>query len=131
MNMSETTEKAAAAAKSLRDDLTRMGKDVWLASLGAVATLEEQGRTMFETLVAKGETFPLPERSRFERAVGQTREQVVAFGKMMEARMQDTSRAVLHRMGMPSHDEVQALIARIDQLNAKVEALQKKEALDD
>lgn len=125
MKMTETTDKAVATAKSLRDEMTRMGRDMWYASLGAMAMIEERGRDMFDTLVEKGKSFPMPERSAIEKVVDKAQEQVTTVGKQVEDRLQDTTKAVLHRIGMPSHAEIQALIARIEQLNVKVEALSK------
>jgi len=50
------------------------------------------------------------------------------MGHTIEGGLQETTKAVLHRFGMPTHQEIQALIARVEALNAKVEAMAKKEA---
>ncbi len=126
--METERQKAAAAAKSLRDDLSETGRDVWLATLGAVAAVGEEGRTMFETLVERGRKY---QGNVLERRLNQATEQVKAIGRRVESGLQDTSKAVLHRFGVPSHGEIASLISRVEQLTAKVEAISRKEALDD
>lgn len=108
------------------DTVTRTSKDVLMAGLGVVATLEEQGRQTFETLVEKGKKFEATDRTTISKTFQDARGRVKDFGKRLEDGVTGTTEAVLHRFGMPSHAEVQALIARVEQLTAKVEALGKK-----
>lgn len=114
-----------------REDLSAAGRDVWLASLGAVALLEKESRTMFEALVEKGKTFETREKSMLDQLVQQAAGQVKMIGHRVESGLQDTSKAVLQRFGVPSHAEINALIARVEQLTAKVEAISRKEAVDE
>ncbi len=125
------TEKKAKPGKTLRNDLSEAGRDVWLASLGAVALIQKQGRETFEMLVEKGRTLETRERGTLDRMVQEARGQVRALGRRMESGLQGTSKMVLQRFGVPSHAEVNALIARVEQLTAKVEAISRKEAIDD
>src|SRR5512135_3715189 len=114
-----------------REEISQAGREVWLASLGAVSLLEKEGRTMFERLVEKGKTFETREKSVIEGMINEATGQVRALGKQVEDRLQDTSKAVLQRFGVPSHAEINALIARVEQLTAKVESISRKEAADD
>jgi poly(hydroxyalkanoate) granule-associated protein len=114
-----------------RQEIADAGREVWLASLGAVALLEKQGRTVFEMLVEKGKTFETREKSALEGVLHDTAGQMREVGKRVESGLQDTSKAVLQRFGVPSHAEINALIARVEQLTAKVESLSRKEAADD
>ena len=126
--MMETDNKAG---RTLREDLSEAGRDVWLASLGAVALIEKEGRSTFEMLVEKGRTFETRERTMIDRMVQQATGQVRALGKRVESGLQDTSKMVLQRFGVPSHAEINSLITRVEQLTAKVEAISRKEAVDD
>jgi poly(hydroxyalkanoate) granule-associated protein len=121
----------ARLGKTLGEDLSGAGRDVWLASLGAVAFIEKQGRTMFETLVEKGKTFETREKSVLDRMIEDATGQVRTIGKRVESGWQETSKMVLQRFGIPSHAEINALITRVEQLTAKVEAISRKEAVDD
>ncbi len=125
------TDNVARLGKTLRDDLSEAGRDVWLASLGAVALLEKQGRETFEMLVEKGRSFESRERSAVDRVWQDAAGRMRALGKRMESGLQDTSKMVLQRFGVPSHAEINALITRVEQLTAKVEAISRKEAIDD
>lgn len=114
-----------------RQEISEAGRDVWLASLGAVSLLEKEGRTVFEMLVEKGKTFETREKSVLEGMLSEATGQVRAISKRVESGLQDTSKAVLQRFGVPSHAEINALIARVEQLTAKVESISRKEAVDD
>ena len=128
MSESETWQEVAA---DLRKGLLRTGREVWLASLGAVATVGDEAKTAFETLVERGKTLEArTDTSRFERAVKDVGEQIRELGQRMEGGLQDTSRAVLHRFGVPSHDGLQALITRVEQLSAKIDSISRKEVTD-
>ncbi len=120
-----------ARLKKMREDLSEAGRDVWLASLGAVALLEKEGRDTFEMLVEKGRSFESRERGMFDKVLQEAAGRVRAIGKRMESGLQDTSKMVLQRFGVPSHAEINALITRVEQLTAKVEAISRKEAVDD
>lgn len=114
-----------------REEISQAGREVWLASLGAVSVIEKEGRSVFEMLVQKGKTFETREMSVIEGMIDQATGQVRAIGKDVEGRLQNTSKAVLQRFGVPSHAEINALIARVEQLTAKVESISRKEAADD
>jgi poly(hydroxyalkanoate) granule-associated protein len=127
--MTETDNKARL--KTLREDLSEAGRDVWLASLGAVALIEKEGRHAFSMLVEKGKAFETHERPVFDRVLHQAADRMRGLGKRVESGLQDTSKMVLQRFGVPSHAEINALITRVEQLTAKVEAISRKEAVDD
>lgn len=124
-------DNKARAARTFREDLSEAGRDVWLASLGAVALLQKEGRETFDMLVEKGRTFETRERSTLERIMQEATERMRAISKRMESGLQDTSKMVLQRFGVPSHAEINSLITRVEQLTAKVEAISRKEAIDD
>lgn len=108
------------------DTLSKTGKDVLMAGLGIVATIEEQGKKTFETLVEKGKKYePAVEQMGVVKGLEDARGRMAAFGKRVEDGVTGTTEAVLHRFGMPSHNEIQVLIARVDALTAKVEAMGK------
>lgn len=127
--MTETDFRARLG--KTREELSEAGRDVWLAGLGAVSLLEKESRTIFQNLVEKGKTFETREKSTVDRMLQEAADQVRTIGRQVESRLQDTSKAVLQRFGVPTHAEINALIARVEQLTAKVEAISRKEAVDD
>ncbi len=124
------TEGAMNLGRKVVDDVSRVGHDVWLAGLGVMATIEQEGRGFFDTLVEKGKAWQAPgfDTKPATDLVEQAAERAKSFGHRIEVGVQDTTKAVLHRFGMPTHQEVDALISRVEQLNAKLEALARKEA---
>jgi poly(hydroxyalkanoate) granule-associated protein len=129
--MSETdTSQGVATGTGLRDDLFRAGRDMWLASLGMVAAVGEEARSVFETLVERGKAVEArSDTTTVGRAMGEMGQQVKDLGQRMEDGLQQTSRAVLHRFGVPSHAEIQTLIARVEHLSEKIDRI-RKEAVD-
>jgi len=125
------TEKTFGLGGAWRQDLAEAGRDVWLASLGAMAMLEKQGRQTFGTLVDRGKNLETKERTTLDRMWQDAAGQVRALGHRVETTLQETSRMMLQRLGIPSHDEITALISRVEQLTAKVEAFSRKETVDD
>jgi poly(hydroxyalkanoate) granule-associated protein len=125
------TESRSGLGRTLRNELSETGRDLRLASLGVVALLERKGRHVFKALIEEGKTFETRERTRLDRMLQEALGQARVIGRRMETGLQDTSTAVLRRFGIPSHAEITALIARVEQLTAKVEAIGRKEAVDD
>jgi poly(hydroxyalkanoate) granule-associated protein len=128
--MSETQTRQDMATE-LRDGLMKTGRDMWLASLGMMAAVGEEARTVFETLVERGKAVEARrDTTTVGRAMGDMQRQIREFGQRIEDGVQETSRAVLHRFGVPSHGEVQTLITRVEQLSAKVDTIAHKEVAD-
>lgn len=125
------TDSKVRPGRTFREDLSEAGRDVWLASLGAVALLQKKGRETLDMLVEKGRSSETRERSVFDRMMQEATGRMRALGKRMESGLQDTSKMVLQRFGVPSHAEINALISRVEQLTAKVEAISRKETIDD
>lgn len=127
MSDTRTMDKTA----ELRDGLYRTGREIWLAGLGVVATVGEEARSAFETLVERGKAVEArDDKTVVGRAMGEMGQQVRKVGQKVEDGLQETSKAVLHRFGVPSHAEIQALISRVEQLSAKVDTIASKEVAD-
>lgn len=128
--MNETHTRQSAALE-LRDGLVRTGREMWLAGLGAVVAVGEEARTVFETLVERGKAVESRQDSTMVgRTVGELEQQVKELSQRMEDGLQQTTRTVLHRFGVPSHAEVQTLISRVEQLSAKIDTIAGKEVAD-
>lgn len=109
-------------AKKMGDDLMKVGRNVFLAGLGVVASTEEQARETFDRMRSKGEDFQKDEDRILVRATQEARE----LGSRFEQRVQKTFSGTLNRAGLPSHDEVRQLIQRVETLTRKVDELAKK-----
>ncbi len=116
-------------------------REVWMAGIGALSTVEEVGGELFQALVQKGEHWEEASRRKLTAAsktagaavegAKATAESLgqkpLAWSGAVEAQVQriveDSVEGVLHRLNVPTHGEVQDLIARVGALAGKVEAL--------
>jgi len=107
------------STKKLQDDLRDSAHKIWLAGLGALSAAEEGGEKLFKSLVEKGEKLEAQGKEKVEEA----QEKLGDTWKDLEARLDDRITSVLHRVGVPSRDEIQLLTKRVEELNKKVEEL--------
>jgi len=122
--MNKRAEKATEQAKRMGDDLKKMGRNVWLAGLGAYSLAEEETRSAFDNLINRGEKFAKDEKNVVSKTIDQASDRAKDFGNKVEDKVQTTVTSVLNRAGIPSRDEIRTLIDRVEELNKKVEKLQ-------
>lgn len=125
-----TNDKKALTADSLRHELANRGREVWLAGLGALATVEEEGTKLFSRLVERGQQFEEERRADLEAASEKAREQRDETIAQLEEASEETRSALtntvhsaLERMGVPSQKEVDRLAEKVDALSAQVDDL--------
>ncbi|HEX3527631.1 MAG TPA: phasin family protein [Thermoanaerobaculia bacterium] len=106
-----------------RRELVSAGRNLWLASLGAVAKAEEEGRELFDRLVERGR--PLEERQRhaLDKMGDRTNETVRELRKLVQDTMEYETKGVLKRFGMMTKDDVKILAARLATLSHKLDEL--------
>jgi len=106
-----------------RRELVSAGRNLWLASLGAVAKAEEEGRDLFDRLVERGR--PLEERQRhaLDKMGDRTHETVRELRKLVQDTMEYETQGVLKRFGMMTKDDVKILAARLETLSHKIDEL--------
>jgi poly(hydroxyalkanoate) granule-associated protein len=109
--------------KKVQEGVVGSAHTVWLAGLGAVALAEEESRGFFDQLVDRGKKVEARGKKEVGRAKGEverTRErvgrQVDALGEGLDRRVAE----VMHRMGIPTRDEIKALTRRIEELTSRV-----------
>ena len=117
-----TTEKHTRL-NEIRDDVLKAGRNVWLAGLGAVATVNDRSKVLFADLVDRGEKLEKKERNVLSRRWEKAGKDLESLGHRIETRFEDGMTATVERFGVPSRREVQSLIQRIEELTQKVETL--------
>ena len=122
--MNKRVEKATDQAKKFGDDVVNAGRNVWLAGLGAYSWAEEETRKTFDDLVHRGEKLEKNEKNVVTKTIDEATTKAKELGTKVEDTVHDTVTTVLHRAGVPSRDEIQTLIARVEELTKKVETLQ-------
>jgi len=142
--LKQMAEKQAAASSRLFDSaLAGQVKDsaqqIWLAGMGAFARAQAEGTKVFETLVKEGSSLQKKTQSAAEDKISEVTNRMTSMAGDVQAKAgqhwdkletifeQRTAKA-LGKLGVPSAKDVDALVARIDELNAKVAKLSKAAA---
>lgn len=129
-----TTEHEGFSLKNLPDEVTGRAREIWLAGLGALRRLEEEGDKVFETLVERGKSYEEKRRDQFEDATENLRERQEELTRDVTKRLDDATKSVekavsdtlsgtLGRIGVPTREEVRGLSRRVGELSEKLEAL--------
>jgi poly(hydroxyalkanoate) granule-associated protein len=123
----EAAKRKASKPESLQDELTERGRDVWLAGLGALATVEEEGTKLFNRLVDRGQEFEEERRHELEEATETVREQsdealsqLEEAGEETQSMLTETVNSALERFGVPTRKEVDDLADKVDHLSQQV-----------
>jgi poly(hydroxyalkanoate) granule-associated protein len=118
----------APAVANIRESANR----IWLAGLGAFSKTQEESEKLFQSLVKEGEQVEKRAREMTEARVEEARDKVVEIqGKAsqqfdrLEELFQERVAQVLHRLGVPTQEDIQELTRRVEELNQSVLALKK------
>lgn len=124
----------------LPDELADRGRDIWLAGLGALSMVEEEGVKLFNNLVEKGEAWEKESRKQLGVArkkldeargkVGTVVDDAASKGSkitelddMILSTVEDTVEKVLQRLGVPTRAEVKDLAGKVENLAGEVSTL--------
>jgi poly(hydroxyalkanoate) granule-associated protein len=121
--------------KSLQDDLKDSAHRIWLAGLGALAAVGEEGAKAFSHLVDRGREVESKSKDDFKVQADKAKEQFDKAKGKAEGQWDEWSEKLdealtrsLHRIGVPSRDEIRTLTQRVEELTAKVEGLKPRAA---
>ncbi len=137
MTDKERNDQDTIGFADLPSELSERGRDVWLAGLGALSRVEEEGEKLFKNLVERGEQFEARGRKQVEASLDAVNKQqkratdsMSAATKTFTDAAQSVERAVsntltdtLGRVGMPTRDEVEELSGKVSKLSEKLDAL--------
>jgi poly(hydroxyalkanoate) granule-associated protein len=119
--------------KKLQDELKDSAHKIWLAGLGALAAAEEEGTKVFNRLVDRGRDVETRGKGDFKDQVDRAKVKVdEAKTKVSEGvecwsgKLDDAVTSALHRLGVPTREEIRTLTKRVEELNAKVEHLKPR-----
>ena len=112
-----------AKKKATKSDFTDTAHNVWLAGLGAMASAGDEGQRLFKTLVARGRKVEKQVSRPMNKAGADLRgtvKQVRArAGKSLgsiQATIDDSVGAALHKLGVPTRKEIAELNRRVEKL---------------
>jgi len=103
------------------EKLRAAGRSLWLAGLGAIAEVEEEGRGLFDRLVERGR--PLEERQKktAEAVAQRARKRARELGKLLQDTVAYESRGMLKRLNVMTREDVKSLSARLETLSKKLD----------
>lgn len=123
---------AAKPLEQLPADVLDAAQRVWFAGLGALAVAQQEGGKFFTALVEHGlamEKKGLTPSAAVRTATG-TAADVVKTAEDTWQKVQHMFdaqvTAALHRMGVPTRDEIEKLTKKIERLTAAVEGLRSR-----
>jgi poly(hydroxyalkanoate) granule-associated protein len=112
--------------EKVQDGVRGSAHTAWLAGLGAVALAGEQGRGLFDQLVDRGKKLEARGRQEVGRAKGEAGRTRRRVGRKVDELSATVDRRVadaMHRLGIPTRDEVATLTRRIEEMTARVSEL--------
>jgi poly(hydroxyalkanoate) granule-associated protein len=128
-----TTGTGTAQDKNVQEELKDSVHRIWLAGLGALAAAEEEGAKLFSRLVdrgrdveSKGKVEVDKMKSEVERVTAQAKSQAENAFENFGSKFDEKLTSTLHRLGVPTRDEIRNLTLRVEELNAKIEQLKPR-----
>jgi poly(hydroxyalkanoate) granule-associated protein len=139
--LKKMAERQSASASGLLDSqlaqsVKESAQQIWLAGMGAFAKAQEEGSKVFESLVKEGMSLQRKTQSAAEERLGDVASKMSAMAEGVTSRAgqqwdklesifeQRVSKA-MGKLGVPSRQDMDALLERIDTLAAQVNKLSK------
>lgn len=114
--------------KTLQDDLKESAHRIWLAGLGALAAAEQEGSKVFNRLVERGRDFESKGREEAKEQYEKARTKAESTWSDVSSKVDEAVAGALHRLGVPTRDEIRTLTQKVEELTAKVETLRPRPA---
>jgi poly(hydroxyalkanoate) granule-associated protein len=142
--MATTTRKKSAPAASttsasepLPPSVKDSAQQIWQAGLGAFTRAQAEGSKAFEALVQEGVNMQRKTQAAAEERIADATHKMTSMANELSSKatgqwdkleniFEDRVAKALHKLGVPSAKDVDALIARIEALNQTVQALVDK-----
>ncbi len=125
---------AKKKAKQVQNDIMDSAHKVWLAGLGAVALAEDEGSKIFSDLVSKGKKLERRSKKQTQEQMEKAKGTVAGLKVVAESYWETFSRTVddsvttvVHRIGVPTKEEIETLTRKVEDLTAAVDNLRTKE----
>lgn len=123
-----------AAGVPLAGTVKDSAQQIWLAGLGAFAKAQEEGGKVFEALVKEGLSIQRKTQAAAEEKISEATNRMATMATDISSKaagqwdkleniFEDRVARALNKLGVPSARDIEALIARIDELNRSVQKL--------
>ena len=137
MQKSGAEKKSSISGMQLPGSVKDSAAQIWQAGLGAFAKAQAEGTKAFESLVKEGTSIQRKTQAAAEEKISEATNRMSAMAgdisskasgqwDKLENIFEDRVAKALNKLGVPSAKDVNALIARIDELNTSVQNLSAK-----
>ncbi len=128
-----------AGAPHLAGAVKESAQQIWLAGLGAFSKAQEGGGKVFEALMKEGLSIQRKTQAVAEEKLSEATSKMANMAGDIQSKaghqwdkleniFEDRVAKALNKLGVPSAKDVDALIARIDELNKSVQKMGKAPA---
>ena len=128
------TDSEKKMEQQFSDTIKDSAQQIWLAGLGAFAKAQEEGSKVFETLVKEGVSIQRKTQAATEEKIAEATSKMTGLASDIQAKagnrwdkleniFEERVAKALGKLGVPSMNELNALTARIDQLEQIVRKL--------
>ena len=138
--MVKKLQKMSADKKStphLAGAVKESAQQIWLAGLGAFSKAQEGGGKVFEALMKEGLSIQRKTQAAAEEKISEATSKMANMAGDIQSKaghqwdkleniFEDRVAKALNKLGVPSAKDVDALIARIDELNKNVQKMSSK-----
>ena len=135
----QTTSSARVFDSAIAGQVKDSAQQIWLAGMGAFSRAQAEGTKVFEALVKEGASLQKKTQSAAEDKISEVTSKMSTMAGDVQAKagqhwdkletiFEDRTAKALNKLGVPSAKDVDALMARIDELSAKVAKLSKSAA---
>ena len=137
--VSKTPKNAAPKPESapLPGSVKDSAQQIWQAGLGAFTRAQAEGSKAFETLVKEGVNIQRKTQAAAEERISEATDKMASMASELSSKatgqwdkletiFEDRVAKALNKLGVPSAQDVNALVARIDELTKTVKELSAK-----
>ncbi len=132
----QSTSSARVFDSAIAGQVKDSAQQIWLAGMGAFSRAQAEGTKVFEALVKEGASLQKKTQSAAEDKISEVTSKMSSMAGDVQAKagqhwdkletiFEDRTAKALNKLGVPSAKDVDALMARIDELSAKVAKLSK------
>ena len=133
------TKKSAQGTPPFPDNIKDSAQQIWLAGLGAFTKAQQEGSKVFDALVQEGQAIQRKTQTAAEAKLSEASQKMSQMASeigtratgqwdKLEGIFEERVSKALHRLGVPSASDIQALSARVEALGKAVEKLTEKPA---
>ena len=126
-----------SASPHLANAVKESAQQIWLAGLGAFAKAQEGGGKVYESLMKEGLSMQRKTQAAAEEKISEATSKMANMAGDIQSKagqqwdkleniFEDRVAKALNKLGVPSAKDVDALIARIDELNKSVQKMSAK-----